>query len=95
MEYKGKLYGKLGGMHFDTGKTSEDWDNLEAKVNELQDAVNKNCTIPVVMPSVYGIFKHGMDKVYGYYWSLETAEEICNEMNGEDYYVDELCVDEH
>ena len=29
MEYKGKLYGKLGGMYFDTSKTSEDWDKLE------------------------------------------------------------------
>jgi hypothetical protein len=50
MEYKGKLYGKIGGIHFETGKTSEDLDNLEAKVNELQEVVNKNCTIPGVMP---------------------------------------------
>jgi hypothetical protein len=50
MKYKGKLYGKLGGVYFDTGKTSEDWDNLESKVNELQEVVNENCTIPGVMP---------------------------------------------
>jgi hypothetical protein len=28
MEYAGKLYGKIGKKTFDTGKTSEDWDNL-------------------------------------------------------------------
>jgi hypothetical protein len=28
MEYTGKLYGKIGKKTFDTGKTSEDWDNL-------------------------------------------------------------------
>lgn len=50
MEYRGKLYGKIGGMYFDTSKTSEDWDNLENKVDELQEVVNKNCTIPGVMP---------------------------------------------
>lgn len=33
MEYHGKLYGKLGLMYFDTGKTSDDWDALE-DVNE-------------------------------------------------------------
>ena len=29
MEYEGKLYGKIGNKHFDTGKTSYDWDYLE------------------------------------------------------------------
>jgi hypothetical protein len=29
MEYHGKLYGKFGNKHFDTGKTSEDFDKLE------------------------------------------------------------------
>jgi len=28
MEYRGKLYGKFGKKHFDTGKTSEDFDEL-------------------------------------------------------------------
>jgi hypothetical protein len=37
MNYIGKLYGHLGnGLYFDTGKTSEDWDNLEKKVAELE-----------------------------------------------------------
>jgi len=31
MEYKGKLYGKVAGGYFPTGKTSEDWDKLEAE----------------------------------------------------------------
>lgn len=29
MEYKGKLYGKIGAKYFDTGRTSDDWDELE------------------------------------------------------------------
>lgn len=36
MDYKGKLYGHLGnGRYFFTGKTADDWDNLE---NELKKA---------------------------------------------------------
>jgi len=34
MKYNGKLYGKLAGKYFDTGKTSDDWDLLE---NDVQD----------------------------------------------------------
>ena len=41
MEYKGKLYGRLGGkMYFDTGKTADDWDAIEKRVAELE-AENK------------------------------------------------------
>jgi len=35
MDYKGKLYGKIGNKYFDTGKTSEDWDRLESNKVEL------------------------------------------------------------
>lgn len=40
MEYQGKLYGKIEGMHFETGKTSADWDKLEEQVKHLQSAMN-------------------------------------------------------
>ena len=41
MEYKGKLYGHLGGRtYFYTGKTADDWDALEHRVAELE-AENK------------------------------------------------------
>ena len=33
MKYNGKLYGKVGGIYFDTGLTSNDWDELESKAN--------------------------------------------------------------
>jgi hypothetical protein len=37
MEYKGKLYGHLGNRrYFDTGKTADDWDNLEKRIAELE-----------------------------------------------------------
>lgn len=29
MQYKGKLYGRVGTKYFDTGKTADDWDELE------------------------------------------------------------------
>jgi len=67
---------------------------LEMEANTVKTS-ERNCNIPQVMPSIYGIFNHGTDKVYGYYWNLDVAEEVCDEMKGEDYYVDELCVDEH
>ena len=33
MKYIGKLYGKVGGKTFDTGKTSEDWDAMESQLS--------------------------------------------------------------
>lgn len=49
MEYKGKLYGHLGGkMYFDTGKTADDWDELEKRVAELE-AENQALRQPLVV----------------------------------------------
>jgi hypothetical protein len=41
MEYHGKLYGKVGNKYFDTGSTSEDFDALQQKVDELAEQVLK------------------------------------------------------
>ena len=41
MEYKGKLYGKLGNKHFDTGKTSDDYDELEKQNKQLLDEIEE------------------------------------------------------
>lgn len=45
MEYKGKLYGHLGGKrYFDTGKTADDWDALEKRIAELESELeSKKC----------------------------------------------------
>ena len=40
MEYKGKLYGKLGHKYFDTAKTSEDWDKMEDEIKLLKEQLN-------------------------------------------------------
>jgi hypothetical protein len=40
MRYIGKLYGKLGNKYFDTGKTSDDYDNLEKEVERLKGIVS-------------------------------------------------------
>ena len=42
MKYNGKLYGKVGGIYFDTGLTSNDWDELESKVNENYKFTNED-----------------------------------------------------
>ena len=39
MNYTGKLYGKLGSIRFDTGKTADDWDSMEKEVSELREQV--------------------------------------------------------
>jgi len=41
MNYTGKLYGKLGSIRFDTGKTADDWDSMEKEVSELREQVRK------------------------------------------------------
>lgn len=35
MKYSGKLYGKLGRKHFDTGRTTEDWDRMESALRRI------------------------------------------------------------
>ena len=39
MDYEGKLYGKIGGKYFDTGKTTQDWDELKAKAGQHETIV--------------------------------------------------------
>jgi hypothetical protein len=39
MEYHGKLYGKIGNKHFDTGKTAKDVDNLIEMLQHLVSAL--------------------------------------------------------
>lgn len=41
MKYEGKLYGKVGGKHFDTGKTSKDLDKLESIKDTTFDFLNE------------------------------------------------------
>lgn len=41
MDYKGKLYGKIGNKYFDTSYTSDDWDRLNNENTELK----KQCAI--------------------------------------------------
>jgi len=39
MEYHGKLYGKIGNKHFDTGKTSKDFDDMVNLLKCIYDAI--------------------------------------------------------
>jgi hypothetical protein len=42
MQYHGKLYGKIGNKHFDTGKTAKDVDELV----QMLEKILKTDTIP-------------------------------------------------
>lgn len=39
MDYKGKLYGKIGNKYFDTGQTSDDYDDLINRIEELDKII--------------------------------------------------------
>lgn len=41
MKYKGKLYGKIGNEFFDTGHTTDDYDELVSKVKENEGGLLK------------------------------------------------------
>lgn len=41
MEYHGKLFGKIGNKYFDTGKTSEDFDNMSKRLAEFVEKLIK------------------------------------------------------
>ncbi len=41
MNYKGKLYGKIGDKYFYTDKTADDWDAMEARIKELEAGYGK------------------------------------------------------
>ena len=41
MEYQGKLYGKVGKSYFPLEATSEDFDNLQNKVKEYEEKLQK------------------------------------------------------
>jgi hypothetical protein len=48
MEYKGKLYGKVGKSYFPLVLTTEDIDTMELELKALREEVNKNCNAPAV-----------------------------------------------
>ena len=51
MEYTGKLYGRIGNKHFDTGHTAKDWDELIKQVETLKEQLNKEQKLPVDLVS--------------------------------------------
>jgi hypothetical protein len=42
MEFKGKLYGKLGNKYFDTGKTSQDFNDLIQALQEILQITDRD-----------------------------------------------------
>ena len=55
MKYIGKLYGKLGGKYFDTGKTSNDFDMTnEENLNTFIKFINEHCYMNGGKVMLYG-----------------------------------------
>ncbi len=53
MKYIGKLYGRLNGKYFDTGKTTNDWDALEAQVVKIEvSPAIEDTTDPPSLPDI-------------------------------------------
>lgn len=63
MNYSGKLYGRIANKYFDTGKTSDDWDNLERKIAKLEKEKQTNSESE---------FKQSFIKDWA--WSLRTPK---------------------
>lgn len=62
----------------------------EDKFTALATAMVGVCnTVPV-----YGIFKHHTNDVFGYYFNKEAADSVCETECGDDWYVDELSIEE-
>ena len=58
MEYKGKLYGKVGKSYFPLVLTTKDVDAMEQELLKLRKEVNKNCNAPDVSKSLKCDCKH-------------------------------------
>ena len=41
MEFQGKLYGKIGNKHFDTGKTSKDFDDMVKMLQKAKSTISR------------------------------------------------------
>lgn len=39
MEYQGKIYGKIGNRYFDTGRTTEEWDEMKKALQLARGAL--------------------------------------------------------
>lgn len=86
----GKVY-KLLKSHAENVSATH-WVNAihEDKFTALATAI-----VGVLNPvPVYGIFNHHTNKVFGYYSNKEVADSVCETECGDDWYVDQLLVEE-
>lgn len=85
MEYKGKLYGKFGKKYFDTGKTANDWDNMEAILATgtawpLHDVLKKLIEASEILLHKKDYDGHNYEEIE---ICVKTAKEILIKMNYE------------
>ena len=73
MEYHGKLYGKFNGKPFDTGKTSDDFDNLEKENKEMKAMLQTILPMFTELDSQFG-----KDNPPGRIWSVNEIKSIQN-----------------
>lgn len=79
MNYKGKLYGRIGNnTYFDTAYTTDDWDAMEAKIKEIEKVKRKplpDGTLPLTDEELEEIAKIlDIHKIYGVRLIFEHLE---------------------
>ena len=68
MDYQGKLYGKIGQKHFDTGITTEDFDQIVEALKSLRMSMGAH---PDFVMSDHGEFRD----------MVATADEALSKLN--------------
>ena len=89
MRYSGKLYGRVGRKYFDTGKTSDDWDNMEADIKFLAQRSTKASRISFgetkrdtgvssnsIVEIAYGLASLEEQKMPGDVWDMLACERM-------------------
>lgn len=91
MEYKGKLYGKIGKKYFGTGKTSEDWDKLEADLSTHKIALGAKASVDInkdvafLFAEFCAKYYLRMEKVWCHKYNNQL--EVSNHLTTEQLYI--------
>jgi hypothetical protein len=78
MRYVGKLFGQIGRTrgYFDTGKTSEDWDALEARAERAEaDLAAERARLDYLSTRGFEHRHHETGDHLGYEWTISSYSE--------------------
>lgn len=78
MKYVGKLFGQIGRTrgYFDTGKTSEDWDALEARAERAEaELTTERARLDYLSTRGFEHRHHETGDHLGYEWTISSYSE--------------------